>query len=183
MDQLSDEELRAVRESLDKLAIHENVVKYCRGSDRLDVNLLKDSYWEDGTDDHGAFVGNSHDFCEFAVASKGMFKSVSHHVSNTQIELLGNQAKVETYFIAAHVIPGADSEEDRFWLLGGRYKDLYEKRAGQWKILHRVCLWDWNQYQASRSEWGKFGLADSANHGGFAPDDPIYGGWCGMRSN
>lgn len=178
MDQLSDEELIAVRESLDKQAIYENVVKYCRGADRLDINLLKDSYWKDGTDDHGGFVGNSHDFCEFAVANKGVFKSVNHHVSNIQIELLGNRAKVETYFIAAHVIPGADSEEDHFWLLGGRYKDLYEKRAGQWKILHRVCLWDWNQYQASRPEWDKFGLADNANHGGFAPDDPIYGSWC-----
>ena len=177
MDQLSNDELIAVRESLDKQAIYENVVKYCRGSDRLDIDLLKDSYWEDGTDNHGAFVGNSHDFCEFAVASKGLFKSVSHHVSNIQIELLGNQAKVESYFIAAHVIPDADSEEDRFWLLGGRYKDLYEKRAGQWKILHRVCLWDWNQDQASRSVWDKFGLTDSPNHGGYAPDDPIYGSW------
>ena len=142
MDQLSDDELIAVRESLDKQAIYENAVKYCRGADRLDIDLLKDAYWEDGTDDHGGFVGNTHDFCEFAVAGKGLFTSVNHHVSNIQIELLG------------------------------------EKRAGLWKILHRVCLWDWNQYQESRSEWDRFGLTDSPNHGGFAPDDPIYGSWC-----
>lgn len=178
MAQLSSVELKAVRDLLDKQAIYENVVKYCRGIDRLDLDLLKDSYWEDGTDDHGGFVGNTHDFCEHAVATKGMFKSVNHHVSNTQIELLGHQAKVETYFIAAHVIPGSGSQEDRFWLLGGRYKDLYEKRAGQWKILHRVCLWDWNQDLVDQTNWEKFDFLNGPNRGNFAPDDPIYGGWC-----
>ena len=179
MDQLTNDELRAVRESLDKQAIYENAVKYCRGSDRLDLDLLKDAYWEDGTDDHGAFVGNSHDFCDFALENKGIFKSVSHHMSNIQIELLGDQAKVESYFIAAQVIPGEDpdSDNDQFWLLGGRYKDLYEKRGGIWKILHRACLWDWNQHQENQSAWDMFGLADHPNHGGFAPDDPIYGNW------
>ena len=113
MDQLSDDELVAVRESLDKQAIYENAVKYCRGADRLDIDLLKDAYWEDGTDDHGGFVGNTHDFCEFAVASKGLFTSVNHHVSNIQIELLGDRAKVESYFIAAHLIPAADSDKAR----------------------------------------------------------------------
>ena len=44
MDQLSDDELIAVRESLDKQAIYDNVVKYCRGADRLELDLLKDSY-------------------------------------------------------------------------------------------------------------------------------------------
>ena len=178
MEQLSDDERIAVRELLDKQAIYENVVKYCRGADRLDIDLLKDSYWEDGTDDHGAFIGNAHDFCEFAVENKGMFKDVSHHVSNTRIELLGNQAKVETYFLSVQVIPGTESGEDHFWQLGGRYKDLYEKRAGRWKILHRVCLWDWSQYQESRPEWDKFGLTDSPNRGAFSPDDPIYDSWC-----
>lgn len=177
MDQLTNDELRAVRDSLDKQAIYENAVKYCRGSDRLDIGLLKDAYWEDGTDDHGAFVGNSHDFCEFALANKGIFRSVSHHMSNIQIELMGDQAKVESYFIAAHVIPDADSGKDQFWLLGGRYKDLYEKRSGLWKILHRVCLWDWNQHQENRSAWDMFELTDNPNHGGFAPEDPIYGNW------
>lgn len=177
MKQLSKDELKAVREALDKQAIYENVVKYCRGADRLDIDLLKDAYWEDATDDHGAFKGNAHEFCEFAVEGKGMFKDVSHHVTNTQIELLGDQAKVETYFLSVQVIPGTGSEKDQFWQLGGRYKDLYEKRLGKWKILHRVCVWDWSQHQESRPEWDKFGLDDSPNRGAFAPDDPIYKDW------
>ena len=56
MDQLSDDELDAVRESLDKQAIYENAVKYCRGADRLDIDLLKDAYWEDGSDDQSRHV-------------------------------------------------------------------------------------------------------------------------------
>ncbi|MEL7199829.1 MAG: nuclear transport factor 2 family protein [Pseudomonadota bacterium] len=177
MDQLTNEELKATRELLDKQAIYENVLKYCRGADRLDLELLKDSYWEDGTDDHGAFRGNAHEFCEFAVQSKGMFKSASHHVGNTQIELLGSQAKVETYFLSVQVMEAPDANGEQFWQLGGRYKDLYEKRAGQWKILHRTCIWDWSQFQDSRPEWSKFGLDSSPNRGAFAPDDPIYASW------
>lgn len=177
MEQFSTDELVKLRELLDKQAIYENVVKYCRGADRLDIDLLKDAYWEDGTDDHGVFSGNAHEFCDFAMQSKELLKSVSHHVSNVQIELSGNQAKVETYFLSAQLVADTELESDAFWLLGGRYKDLYEKREGLWKILHRVCLWDWSQYQPSLPNWDTFGLGDNPNRGGFAPDDPIYKIW------
>jgi hypothetical protein len=112
---------------------------------RFDIELLRDSYWSDSTDDHGAYVGTGWGFCEFAVAGKHLYRSCNLHIGNTQIELLGDQAKVETYFLCVIIWKNPEGHGDVNWFLGGRYKDLYERRNGEWKILRRVCLWDWNQ--------------------------------------
>lgn len=179
MSDLSPQEIQSLRIMLDKQAIYDNVVKYCRGLDRFDIDLLKDSYWEDGTDDHGGYIGPAHGFCETAVASKHFYRSVNHHVGNTQIEFVGdNQAKVETYFICVHVFADPDKTgKDVDWFLGGRYRDLYEKREGQWKILRRVCVWDWNQEHPHLSNWSRGPVPAISNYGKFAPEDPIYQEW------
>lgn len=33
--------------------IRDAALRYCRGLDRLDVELMKSAYWEGATDDHG----------------------------------------------------------------------------------------------------------------------------------
>lgn len=179
MSDLTMDEIATLRQIIEKQAIYDNVVKYCRGLDRADIDLLKDSYWEDGTDDHGAYVGPAHGFCEMAVRNKAMFRSVNHHIGNTQIEFLSeNQAKVETYFLCVLIWADPDGTgKDVDWFLGGRYRDLYEKRDGQWKILRRVCIWDWNQEHPHLSNWGRGTIPADSNWGRLAPDDPIYQPW------
>ena len=41
----------------DMQCIRDAALRYCRGVDRLDVELMKSAYWEGATDDHGVFVG------------------------------------------------------------------------------------------------------------------------------
>ena len=46
----------------DMQCIRDAAMRYCRGVDRLDVELIKSAYWEGATDDHGVFVGDAWEF-------------------------------------------------------------------------------------------------------------------------
>ena len=63
-------------------------------------------------------------------------------------------------------------------MLGGRYRDLCEKRDGQWKVLRRVVIADWAQQLPPNASYGElFGYLPTAHQGATGPDDPIYGDW------
>jgi SnoaL-like domain len=140
----------------------------------MDLVMAKSAYWEDGTDNHGPFVGNGYDLCAFAYNNRNIYRMMIHHVTNTNIETHGSQARVEIYFIC--VIGLKDPNRDCF--LCGRYKDLYEKRGEDWKILRRVAIWDWTQMHESASDWSAMNIAlNGVNGGGRYPDDRIYKPW------
>ena len=61
--------------------------------------------------------------------------------------------------------------------LGGRYRDLCEKRDGVWKILRRVCVWDWNQQAEPDPGWNIMRAPQSTYWGRFFPEDPIHKDW------
>jgi hypothetical protein len=114
-------------ELYDKQKLHENLMEYCRGVDRMDVDILRETYWPDSADDHGVFVGGGLEWCDEAVKYKHRLYSVSHHVSNVLIKLEGDRAKRESLFFL--VTEYRDPPVTTF--KGGRYRDLCEKRAGE----------------------------------------------------
>jgi SnoaL-like domain len=167
---LSDEQLQ---ELYDKQKLHDNLMQYCRGLDRFDVELMKSTYWRDSTDDHGSFVGSGHDWCEAAVAWKSVNYSVNHHISNVYSEIEGNRAKRESMFLV--VVNFKDPAISMFQ--GGRYRDLCEKRNGEWKILRRVCIWDWCEQCPTQPGWDLVNTPKVTHWGAYHPDDPIYKDW------
>jgi hypothetical protein len=166
-----------MQELWDKQALHENMFTYCRGIDRMDLDLMKSTYWPDGTDDHGRFVGPNHEWCEVGIKSREALVSCNHHCSNVLIELNGDQAKRETMFIVVTTY----KDHGRAMFLGGRYRDLCEKRDGEWKVLHRTCVWDWNRQSDSATGWGLMQAPQLSNWGLFYPNDPIYQSDWGVR--
>jgi len=160
-------------ELYDKQCLHENLMTYCRGVDRMDHALIQSTYWPDSTDDHGGFVGGGPEWADTAVTYRDQIYSNNHHVSNVLIELDGDRAKRESMFI--NVVTLKDPALTMF--LGGRYRDLCEKRSGEWKILTRVCLWDWCEQRATQPGWVLGDIPETSNWGRFHPDDPIYQDW------
>ncbi|MEJ7935945.1 nuclear transport factor 2 family protein [Sphingobium sp. AN558] len=158
---------------LDKQAIQENLMRYCRGVDRMDLALMKSTYWADGTDDHGRFVGNAHDWCDEAVRAKGKLISSNHHVSNVYTEVDGDFARRESMFLVVTIY----KQHGSAMFLGGRYRDLCEKRDGSWKVLHRVCVWDWNREIKADAGWHLMSAPELSNWGQFSPNDPIHQDW------
>jgi len=160
-------------ELLDKQALHDNLMQYGRGIDRMDLELMKSTYWADGTDSHGRYEGSAHGWCEEAMRSLEVLVSCNHHISNVHSEIHGDRAKRESTFLV--VTTYLDRSPTMF--LGGRYRDLCEKRDGQWKVLRRVCVWDWNQKFDVDPGWAIMRAPSASYYGQFFPNDPIYDDW------
>jgi SnoaL-like domain len=165
---LTDDQLQ---ELYDKQRLHENLMLYCRGVDRMDRELMRSTYWPDSTDDHGSYVGRGVEWADAVLEHKDSCHNNNHHVSNVLIEIDGNQAKREAMFM--NVVTMKDPTVTLFF--GGRYRDLCEKRDGVWKILNRVCLWDWCEQRVTKPAWEH--IPQVTNWGAFYPDDPIYKDW------
>jgi len=149
--------------------ISDVLVRYCRAVDRGDLALLLSVYHSDATDDHGMYSGNGHEFARWLLTQPGRDALVTqHHLTNTTLELDGDTARVETYFVAVHRRPGPPVSVGQF---GGRYLDRLERREGVWRISARVVVHDWSLREIEGPEWG--GL-DSFARGAQAPEDPSY---------
>jgi hypothetical protein len=139
---------------LDREAIRQALARYARGMDRQNLELVLEAYWPDARDAHGPIEGSPQEFAEFAQASWPTLR-MEHTMGQSYIELAGNFANVETYFIAHHHLTAEHVEYE--YLVGGRYNDRFEKRDGAWKVLNRVVVYDW------RKRWNR-GEADANQH-------------------
>jgi hypothetical protein len=124
-------------------SIRDAALRYCRGVDRLDVDLMKSAYWPEAIDDHGVFVGNAWVFSETCMESHVAWRSTNHCILNHSIELEpdGRRARGEIYNVTYLFQKDADVLDT--W--HGRYLDIYEKRTidqrrEEWRILERVCV-------------------------------------------
>jgi hypothetical protein len=143
---------------------------------------MRSTYWEDSTDDHGGiYVGTGHgwvDKVETGWRSENpMLWTCNHHMGNVLSEIDGNRAKRESMFIVVN----AWKEPEVNGFQGGRYRDLCEKRDGEWKILHRVCIWDWLDVRPVNSDFDLFGVPRVTHWGDYYPNDPIYKDWTGSE--
>jgi hypothetical protein len=138
---MSPEKLeRAVVELQDRQAIHDCLMTYSRGIDRLDRDLLLSVYHEDAIDDHGVFAGSPEEFADWAIAMHtATHMSHQHCVLNYTCELDGDVAHTETYYMFV----GINRRGPALAMSGGRYIDRLEKRDGRWAIAARVCVRDW----------------------------------------
>jgi hypothetical protein len=125
-----------LQELSDRQQILDCLLRYCRGVDRFDRDLVLSAYHPDAIDDHGTFVGSPLAFVEWAFNYHREHQISHHHmIFNTSIELTGDVAHTETYwqfFGENRVKPNI--------LAVGRYIDRFERRGGRWAIAARVCI-------------------------------------------
>jgi hypothetical protein len=153
----------------DRQEIGDVLARYCRAVDRGDLALLLSVYHPDATDDHGMYSGNGHEFARWLIAQPGRADLVTqHHLTSSTVEVDGDAARAETYFVAVHRRPGPPVAVGQF---GGRYLDRLERRDGAWRISSRVVVHDWSLRETVGPEWA--GL-DTFARGGQAPSDPSY---------
>lgn len=121
-----------------RLDVAETLYNYARSCDRADEALMRSCFWPESTHKHGRFDGTSTQFIGFAFGIISSLKYAAHHISNVSIEVRGDRALSECYYMAHHrrlVANTTDREEDVF--MEGRYLDLHERRNGVWKIIRR----------------------------------------------
>lgn len=131
----------AIDAMLDKQAITECLMRYARGIDRHDSAMVASAYHEGAIDDHTVYIGPGRDFpAHVNPAHASIWSAHQHFVTNISIELNGDEAHVESYWIAA----GRRRTDHALDLHGGRYIDRFARIDGVWAIAARVCGYDWS---------------------------------------
>jgi ketosteroid isomerase-like protein len=134
--QLTPELVDFVRKQKDKSEILDCLHRYTRGVDRHDRELMLSAYWPDAYDEHGVAEGDAADFVDWAIGWHGEFQTRHQHIiTNHTVELDGDTAHAETYYSF-----WGENRQGPPTLAFGRYIDRLEKRNGEWRIAHRVCV-------------------------------------------
>jgi hypothetical protein len=124
------------------------ILRYARGIDRLDFDLVRSCYHDDAYDDHGMFRGNVDEFIAGAQRFLPRFVATMHFMGNMLIEVGVDgdeqRARAETYAVAYHrqLAEDGSGKDDVF---GIRYVDRFERRGGDWRIAHRVVATEWRR--------------------------------------
>lgn len=129
-----------VEELLDRAALNDLVLRYCRGVDRGDWALVRSCYWDDATDYHGTlFEGSPDAYVAWLPGAMEWLESSVHRITNSLFAIDGDRAEGEHYAIAYH---RTKPPERREIVIGGRYLDRYAKRGGVWKFSERRLTFD-----------------------------------------
>ena len=128
-----------MQELLDKQAIHEALMRYARGVDRGDAELICSAYHPDAVDEHGVADYTGVTVGPAIVELMANATTSMHHITNYVITLRGDgSAGCESYFTVwqSHQVDGTDATLHAL----GRYIDRFEQRDGEWRIAHRLVI-------------------------------------------
>jgi hypothetical protein len=134
----------------DRQAIHDVIVRYCRGVDRSDPELVLAAFHDDAIDNHfGVVLPFREAIGTLKAARSGggspPSKTTSmHNICNVLIEVDGDIARCESYVIVIVRIPRDGGAID--WLHAGRYVDRFERRNGEWRIAYRTVVYDLERF-------------------------------------
>ena len=173
--------------------IHDALLSYCRGIDRLRPELISAAFHPGALlHDYGAAPMSIEQFAEAAPASlEAKFAATQHRISNTTIQFdseageaevgavgaadagtaagAEHGATVESYVLAYHWEATADG--GRLHTFNGRYIDRFTERDGCWKIAQRHLRVDWSKVEPVEATMG-----DRWVHSGRGDDpDPLWG--------
>lgn len=153
---MTDDRIAALTQAVDALTarvrhledceeIRRLLYAYARGVDRVDEDLLDPCYHDDSYDSHGNWEGDKRQVVDLLVSrgrATATWKS-THHLGNILIDLKGDVAQVETYFVAYQ---WQERPEGRFTRTRtGRYLDRMERRDGRWRVADRRVVDDWSR--------------------------------------
>ena len=137
-----EHELAALRGEIEKLksrdSIRQQLVRYGRGQEWVDVTLMDEIFWDDAEVDFGFFQGVWRDFRPILMEMGRVAEGSFHLAAAAQIEFETDDcAFVECYGIAAG--PRGESAQ----LYGGRYFHRFERRGGFWRSARCYYVLDW----------------------------------------
>ena len=161
---------------LDDRAIRDVLLRYCRGVDRIDLELVRSCYHPDAVDDHGAFKGGVDEFVAWIGRLLPRYDVTTHSLTNTLVEWHPTDpdtARVEAYGTAEHQTAGGPPELNL--TIAFRYLDRFERRDGGWRIADRLCTTEWVRVNDPASIFPVDERFPRGRRGDGT--DPVYQGW------
>lgn len=120
----------------DRQQIHDVYLRYMRGFDRNDVELLKSAFWPDAQINYSFHSASVEEFVvEHETAHKKVQTHWGHLITNESVDIAGDVAHVETY-----VTELATQKEGKSRIVSGRYIDRLDRRNGKWRIAVREFI-------------------------------------------
>lgn len=128
-----------IAELLAKQQISEALSAYCRGVDRIDVDLARSVFHPDSVVDYGdMFSGSGYGFIDAIAEVHPAMETHVHQLGSITIVVDGDRAGSEAYVMARLRVRNDDGVSDT--VSHGRYVDRWERRDGTWRIIHRHYL-------------------------------------------
>jgi len=147
---------RRLRRMEDRQEIHDALMRYCRGVDRGDPELILSAFHEDATDNHfGIPLPPREAIGSLRNPPSGPMQC--HNICNEFVDIQGGFATSESYFIMISRMQYGGGEID--WVLNGRYVDRFERRVGSWRIARRTVIYDLERLDPVDAEPEGLGVA------------------------
>ena len=126
----------------DKLEIHELLARYARGVDLEDWELWKSVFTPDATLDYtsaGAPAGSSDEIAAWLEAAMATIPMKQHYITNIEVDLDGDRARVRAMFFNPMQLPGVDGQSS----CGGYYHHDLVRTPDGWRSTRLVeeSLW------------------------------------------
>ena len=165
-------------ELLAKQEITELLYRYCRGVDRLDMELVRSCYHPDATDSHGTFQGTVDEYLVWSERLLSRYTGSVHTVLNVLVEIEPEPmasasgetvrwARSEAHGIARHWTEGGPPELNLS--VGFRFiDDVSQRNEGPWLISRRMATTEWVREEQFRPFDERF-LRGSRDR-----SDPVY---------
>ncbi|WP_063553187.1 nuclear transport factor 2 family protein [Burkholderia territorii] len=131
-----------LQQLLDEADIRRVHIRYCRGVDRMDWDLIRSCYHPDAIDRHGAYEGGVEGFIEWAAELLPIFECTQHFTGNQYVQVDGDVAYAEHYAQAIHRTRPTSDAPAMDWIAFIRYVDRMERRNGEWRIADRMVVLD-----------------------------------------
>jgi hypothetical protein len=148
---------QAIDDLIAKEQIRQAMARYSRGIDRLDEEIVKTVYQEDSYDNHGwGLTGGGWDIAALCRRDGTGFpeewKMTTHFLGSHLIEVDGDEATSEVYFISWSLFDDPDGTQ-RAMVASGRYLDRWQRRDGEFGISARTVVYDWFNTEKHETIW------------------------------
>jgi ketosteroid isomerase-like protein len=155
---------------LDERDIRDVLMKYCRGVDRCDQELIESCFHADAVDDHGNWIRFGHEVPkEIIERVKPGPDPAMHFLGNVRIEVEGDTAFAESYLLAFRGLRRDGRAFTRTRAL--RFVDRFTRKNDSWRISERNAVDAWNRVDEVIES-----MPDSAlfRYGAKDRSDPVY---------
>ncbi|AYJ48274.1 nuclear transport factor 2 family protein [Rhodococcus sp. P1Y] len=127
---------------IDRRAIHDVVLRYCKAIDQVDADLVRSCYQDGALDYHLGFTGTVDEFIAWCWPALEQLNGTRHVLANHLSEVDGDVATAESYVLAYHWQEPFD-DPARNYVGHGKYIDRFARGGdGVWRISERRVVAD-----------------------------------------
>lgn len=151
----------AIEELLDKQALYELLVNYCKAIDEGDADLLASVYEQEARHECDWFVGGVEGFVASVFSPQRCFDVNQHVIANAHFHIDEDLAAGESRFFV-HQYTSTGDGQGNLTSTSGVYHDRFVRRNGEWRIVHRRVVTEWRESRQVASPLRGGAIPDAA---------------------